>query len=235
MGIFRGPNIVTSGLALYLDSANTKSYPGTGTTIQDLSGKVNTGTLVNGVGFNASNNGSLVFDGVNDYVITPSYSSITSVNTPHSMISWIYSTSNVGASGILNIGEWDDDNYASGIILLNGVFYWSWNGAPDWIVPEGYNISSGYAIDLNTWYHLSISRSSTAINLYVNGILVKSESNGEAGDILPGPIMIGISSQGGVLQGYFPGRIATAQLFERELTAVEILQNYNATKGRFGL
>ena len=62
------PNsIIDDGLVLYLDAANTKSYPGSGTTWTDLSGNGNNGTLENGVGYNSGNGGSLVFDGVDDY------------------------------------------------------------------------------------------------------------------------------------------------------------------------
>ena len=68
MGVFAGPDVSESGLVLALDAGNLKSYPGSGTTWTDLSGRGNTGTLVNGVGYNGSNLGSLVFDGVDDYV-----------------------------------------------------------------------------------------------------------------------------------------------------------------------
>ena len=62
------PNIITDGLVLYLDAANTKSYPGSGTTWRDLSKSQLNGTLTNGPTFNSSNGGSIVFDGVDDYV-----------------------------------------------------------------------------------------------------------------------------------------------------------------------
>jgi len=65
--MYTGPNIVTDGLVLHLDAANAKSYPGTGTTWSDLSGNGNGGTLINGPTFDSGNNGSIVFDGVNDY------------------------------------------------------------------------------------------------------------------------------------------------------------------------
>lgn len=64
------PPIVTNGLVLHLDAGDTASYPVTGTTWTDLSGNGNNGTLVNGVGYNSANGGSLVFDGVNDRVST---------------------------------------------------------------------------------------------------------------------------------------------------------------------
>ena len=77
-----GKPIVTDGLVLCLDAANPKSYPGSGTTWTDLSGNGNNGTLVNGVGYNSDNGGSLSFDGVNDYVSKSSW-----VNPPTTVFS----------------------------------------------------------------------------------------------------------------------------------------------------
>ena len=62
------PRIIQDGLVLYLDAANTKSYPTTGTTWSDLSRRGNNGTLTNGPTFNSSNGGIIVFDGINNYV-----------------------------------------------------------------------------------------------------------------------------------------------------------------------
>lgn len=84
MALSHSPSIVTNGLVLCLDAANTKSYPGSGTTWTDLSGRGNNGTLVNGVGYNSGNLGSLVFDGVDDYVITSTITSYKSLNM------WVY-------------------------------------------------------------------------------------------------------------------------------------------------
>ena len=65
------PRIVTDGLVLYLDAANQRSYPGSGTTWSDISRGGNNGTLVNGPTFDPGNGGSIVFDGVDDYVSIP--------------------------------------------------------------------------------------------------------------------------------------------------------------------
>ena len=62
------PSIVTDGLVLCLDAANTKSYPGSGTTWTDISGKGYDGTLTNGPTFSSDNLGCIVFDGSNDRV-----------------------------------------------------------------------------------------------------------------------------------------------------------------------
>jgi hypothetical protein len=68
MGLGHSPKIVTSGLVLYLDAANPKSYPGSGTTINNLIGTSNNGVLSGGVGFNNENEGIFTFDGSNDQI-----------------------------------------------------------------------------------------------------------------------------------------------------------------------
>ena len=73
--------IVTDGLVLNLDAGNPQSYPGSGTTWTDLSGNGNNGTLLNGVGYDSDNGGSLVFDGSNDYVTTPLFGDSTTNRT----------------------------------------------------------------------------------------------------------------------------------------------------------
>ena len=74
MGFYRGPKIVTDGLVLALDAANKKSYPGTGTTWQDLSGNGNDATLVNSPTFGTTNGGRFEFDGTNRYLTFPEIS-----------------------------------------------------------------------------------------------------------------------------------------------------------------
>jgi len=68
MSFAHSPQIVTNGLVLALDAGNTKSYVSGSTTWFDKSGRGNNGTLVNGPTFNTGSLGSIVFDGVNDYV-----------------------------------------------------------------------------------------------------------------------------------------------------------------------
>ena len=61
------PRIITDGLVLCLDAANRQSYPGSGTVWTDLAGS-NNGTLTNGPTFSSANGGSIVFDGVDDFI-----------------------------------------------------------------------------------------------------------------------------------------------------------------------
>jgi hypothetical protein len=91
MASIGGPNIVTDGLVLALDAANTKSYPGSGTVWKDLSGNGNNGTLINGPTFDTGNLGSIEFDGVDDWT---SFGNILNTGTSDFTISaWVKSTS----------------------------------------------------------------------------------------------------------------------------------------------
>ena len=68
MSLGHGATIVRDGLVLYLDAANEKSYPGSGTTWYDLSGNGNDVTLINNPTYSTNNNGSFIFDGVDEYL-----------------------------------------------------------------------------------------------------------------------------------------------------------------------
>ena len=68
MGLSHSPSIITQNLVLCLDAANSKSYPGSGTTWYNLiPGGVN-GTLTNGPTYSSANGGVIALDGVNDYI-----------------------------------------------------------------------------------------------------------------------------------------------------------------------
>ena len=67
MGISRGKKIITDGLVFYMDAANKRCYPGSGTTVNNLIDS-NSGTLLNGTAFSTNNNGYFDFDGTNDYI-----------------------------------------------------------------------------------------------------------------------------------------------------------------------
>ena len=81
MSTIGGPNVVDSGLVLELDAGNIKSYQSGSTTWFDKSGFANNGTLVNGPTFNTGSGGSIVFDGVDDYVTTSGLSNTHSTSS----------------------------------------------------------------------------------------------------------------------------------------------------------
>ena len=100
------PSIVRDSLLLYLDAANTKSYPGSGTTWYDLSGNNKNPTLTNGPTFNSDNLGSIVLDGTNDYVEFSPDGDITSdtvVLSGSYTASFLFFSSNNGSNNDQNV------------------------------------------------------------------------------------------------------------------------------------
>jgi hypothetical protein len=220
------PKVITDGLVLYLDAANTRSYPGSGTAWNDLSRSINNGTLINGPTFNSANLGSIVFDGVDDYVTCGNNSSLQ-INQG-TISAWVRTTS-PGASfrGIIT----KQNNY--GLFTNDGVLV-----TYDW--GNNQTRSTGTNIADNNWKNVAMSfttNTGTPSNnavIYLNGSAVltttiKIFNNNVEVQLARG----GVEGTGNTQ--LLNGRIANAQIYNRALSATEILQNYNATKTRFGL
>ena len=228
--------IVTNGLVLALDAADRNSYPGSGTTWSDLSGNNNTGTLTNGPTFNSANGGSIVFDGVDDNI---NLGNPPSLNIPGSLTieSWVYPTNiTTGvAKGIA--GRWGNGVRSYKIAILNSTskFYIdvSDTGANDIYLQSIQNVT------INTWYNVVgtyVSGASPSLNMYINGQL----SNGDLVGTVPQSLFSGasaflIGTDATSAGNPYAGRIATTRVYNRALSATEILQNYNAQKSRFNL
>ena len=219
-----GPKIITSGCVLSLDAADKLSYRGSGTTWRDLSGNNNTGTLTNGPTFNAGNMGSIVFDGTDDYVGCIGSLTVTAAT----FITWIRRNgSQVEYSGIL---------FSRGTSVTGMNFFGSttnrlgyhWNDSV-----STYGWDSGLTVPDLTWCMIAVSVTSTSATAYLCQIGITSATNvvSHASSVL-NSIRIAADS---APNRFFRGNIAVAQIYNRALTATEVLQNYNATKGRFGL
>lgn len=229
MSSLGGPNIVTSGLVLHLDAANPKSYPGTGNTWYDRAanlnaGVANNGTLVNEPTFDSGNGGSIVFDGTNDYVTliaTPSTLGMISGNFTVNI--WIYN------NGTTKGGLVSSQSSSS----AGGQYEFSINSVNSVKVTYYGGGSVNTSIVSNTWYMLThtYNYSTKSSKLYKNGLLVSSITM-TVDLFTTGQIYIGWYGYGG---GYFRGNIPIVQIYKGELSATEVLQNYNATKSRYGL
>jgi hypothetical protein len=223
MTIGYGPSIVTSGLVLALDAADRNSYPGSGTTWTDLSGSGNTGTLVNGVGYNSSaNGGSLVFDGVDDYVSIPDALSSISSSNSHTFSFW-FNANNLSTDKIPFSSGLAGNYY---IQLTSSVFYVQ--------IGSSYRTYS-LSTSTNTWYNVCFVKNgiNNAGDLYINSSL-KSSYTGSITSTPSGLSSLFLGKYYSV--GYvFPGNIAQVSIYNRALTATEIQQNFNATRSRFGI
>ena len=226
-----GPRTITNGLVLALDAGNSKSYPGSGTTWTDLSASGNNGTLVNGVGYNSGNLGSLVFDGVNDYVNLGNILDYTTENFTFNTFFYLnsFTTSTPGQGPQLFWkGSFNTNGYycainADGTIL----FHTNQSGAGQ------FSYTSPGLIAVGVWNNVSVVRTGPSVKIYINGV---DRTNASATHINPtsstGNFQLGAYDAGFIYSNH---RVATFQSYSRALSAAEIQQNFNALKGRFGL
>lgn len=218
-----GPDIVEDGLVLALDAANVKSYPGSGTTWSDLSGNGNNGTLVNGVGFNSDNLGSLVFDGVDDYIPIPSLLNSQSIGslTQLTVSLWL-NMSVYGSNMPFSTGQTGNDR----------IYYWTESSLNMWRIGD-YTSTVGQSTlpTVGSWFQTVLVISGLTLNAYLNGQFdyTGTYTAFNTADF----VTIG---RHGTQNAYrYNGNISQVQIYNKALTAQEVLQNYNATKGRYGL
>ncbi len=224
---FTPENIVTNGLILSFDSSKTNSYSGVGNTIYDLSGFGNTGTLTNGPTFSGLNGGAIVFDGVDD-------------NIPFTISNF---------NNILSVEIWMkvksfDFSMPFGFNRYDVIAY---------IGSLGYNTGSGDVFGmtstqvtnlglLDQWKHYIFEMRSdvpyTNNKIYINGQsqslsqILSNEGAGNRNFNFGFGKISGWLNDGGYNQSMDLGSF---RIYNRALTQQEVLQNYNATKSRFGL
>jgi hypothetical protein len=219
-----GPgNIVTNGLVLYLDAANYQSYVSGSTTWRDLSGNNNSGSLVNGPTYNSGNAGSIVFDGTNDYVNCGTNSSLDFGTGSATIGAWFKTSNNVGALCTKRQGT------GFQLYVFSGRLYADGAGTPT-------GVYSTANVNTNIWKYgvVVYDRSGGLIRLYVNGNADGTTALGGTTLTDTGSCNIGRATLGAP-GDYFNGIISQVSVYNRALSASEVLQNYNATKGRFGL
>jgi hypothetical protein len=237
VGNWRGPNIVKDGLVLYLDPASPNSFFNkSGTTIKDISGNNYAGSLVNGPTYNSSNGGSIAFDGTND---TINLGNILNVGlNSWTMSCWVKFNTGTGTFGI--IGKTSLRSY-----LGRYTFFVDSNN-----INALFQASSGDLITTSitpyldgNFHNLSMTINRTGFfTLYVDGVSkgtpvnISSTSNvnlNTSTDYLFIGSYADITGQTPSL--FLNGNISQSLIYNRALSASEVLQNYNATKSRFGL
>ena len=217
------PTIVTSGLQLYLDAGNTSSYPGTGTAWTDLSVNSRNGTLTNGPTYSATNGGSIVFDGSNDYVQCSGSLTVTAAT----FVTWIRRNGNQGQfDGIL----FSRGTSVTGMDLqVSNQIAYTWNNAVN-----TYSWQSGLIVPDATWCMIAVSVTSTAATAYLcqaSGITTATNTVSHTSSVI-NDIKIAWDD---AAARYFNGRIAIAQLYNIALSAEQISTNFQADRARFGV
>jgi hypothetical protein len=214
-------NIVTNGLVLNIDPSKSTSYSGVGNTIYDLSGFGNTGTLTNGPTFSGLNGGSIVFDGTFKYILL---SNIIDSNNDFTINFWNRRLSTGSIHNLLhgvNQSAYFQVRYNSS----NAVQLVKSNVAD-------MGSFSGYTSTANNDVYLTVrfTKSSSTYDLYINGNYISSITNAQT-FVTSGPIL----GSGYPGSEHFNGRIYSFTCYNRVLSAQEILQNFNATRSRFGI
>jgi len=218
MALIHSPNVITNGLVLCLDAANIKSYSGSGSTWTDLSGNGNNVTLFNFPAYSTLNGGMLTFNG--SYGVTSSTSVLSS--TAYTKIAWFRFA---GLGGANNIMSGNGGDHA----------FWGGNSTK---LRAGHQNTGYVALEsttnlvVNTWYFGAVTfNTTTGWKLYLNGILEATSSNTTT---FNGVGNIEIGGFGGAANLLY-GNVAIASVYNRVLTDVEIQQNFNVMRGRFGL
>ena len=229
MGVHNGAIIPQNGLQLLLDAANTKSYPGSGTTWTDLSGNGNTGTLTNSPTFTTDNGGAIRFDGTNDKVVVSDTADLRVSSSGITFGLWLRKDSGTGYDYYMKkTSEYMLRTSGEATSDLEAFVYIDTNSSG--AVNAEPRRQTSVALALDTWT-LAITTwhsDTSAYRLYVDG--VSTGQSTKTGDIITTTNDVWI---GGSAAGYPDCDIAYAFFYNRNLSDAEILDIYNATRGRF--
>jgi hypothetical protein len=229
--------IVTDGLIMDLDAAKLSSYPGDGISWNDLSGYGNNGTLVNGPTFSGvGKQAAIVFDGSNDYVNT----SLQTLDRPCTFSVWVNLSLITGwqtffgqdTSTAIARGRYyfQKANVNSEGVIQNKVNF-QIVLSDNTIVP----VNANNVMSINTWYNYTAVLTTSSISLYENGILQNTVN--DSNTFLPAntPIILNAGYYNNALVDFINGKSAGFQIYNRALSANEVLQNFNALRGRYSI
>lgn len=234
--------LTTNNLSIYGDNAGTdlnmdyvsvkEILSGAGTAFNDLSGNGNTGTLISNPVYSRSNNGIFTFDGTSNEVTTA-----TQFTNPQtfSIGAW-FNTSTASGTKIIGL---ESNQTGTGSASFDRSIYIGTDGKLNFYLyaPIGGSkiASSPLTYTDNTWHYVVATYGSegTTMRLYVDGTSVAT-ADASAAQNYNGWWRIG-GYKGGTVAGYFTGNISNAQVYNRGISADEILQNFNALRGRYNI
>jgi hypothetical protein len=210
------PPIVTNGLVLALDAANQKSYTSGSTIWNDLSGNGNSGSLTNGPAFSSANGGSIVFDGIDDYVL------LTPMNPANFTCDITFDSTTVAGYIIRKFQYgWGLFVNSAGILAV-------------WVDTDANHRATTKTFSYSGITNVIISFGNSVINVYRNGILVATTSTPTNSVYSPSDLSIRLGTDSGGV-GFINGKIYSTKIYNKALSAQEVQQNYNAQKSRFNL
>jgi hypothetical protein len=208
--------IVTTGLIMYIDAGVGASYPGSGTAWTDITYTGNNGTLTNGPTYDSADGGSILFDGVDDYAALTNVNLSRASGQDFVWNTWIKTPAVL--SGYKMILSTNANYYY--LALFNNQIAFDVRGIP---------LNRYGTLSPNTWYNITIVRDTNIDYIYVNGALIGTRSNNGG---YSGTMAIGRWAYNNSL--YYNSNISVVSIYNAKLTDVEVLQNFDTLKSRYG-
>ncbi len=237
MTVFYSPSIARSGLVAYYDAANVKSYPGAGASWADMTINGNNSTLSGSPTFS---NGTLYFPAADAGVDVPD---VADIRLSDATFSFWFKLDNIASDhDLLNKGNhntnepcliWFDPVVGGGDLgvgNVNCISAMAYDGATQhWISTDSNTIAA------ETYYNVVVvlEPSSNLLSIYINGILAKSNTKTYSG-IRNINTTFKLCIAGNSIN-HLVGEMNIFSMYSRALTATEISQNFEATRGRYGI
>lgn len=228
MSAAAGPNIVRNGLVLCLDAGDRQSYPRSGSIWNNLASRTQNAELLNAPTFDNDKGGNFSFNGSTNVVGIPNS---TNLDTQTPSVEVWFKTNLLNQGGFFFEKGIVNTQYS--LFQEGTTIKWRQNFAGSF---NSLDITTATFINTTNWYQLVGTFISGNRRLYLNGKLIASDT--QSGTISTNSGGMSIGAYGGYSGGrgyYYSGRIAIVNVYNRNLTEIEVLQNYNALKGRFQL
>jgi hypothetical protein len=218
--VYNNGPIISSGLVLCYDAGNKRSYPGSGTTIYDISGNGRTGTLNGGVTYSS---GNLSFDGSSGYVSFSNPLNQSNLVQVWTVSGWINITDKISQTLLGGLNQGCDVCYVQG---NNSLLYLN-NGINDYYIYGGDLGGIGW-----TYVTFRFNNATGARTIYKN--LADVSTGGPNNTSTPaGQASTFYVGYGG--SGWLQGQVGHLAIYNRYISDTEVTQNFNATRGRYGI
>jgi len=230
-------NIITRGLIINVDASAPSSYPGSGTTWNDISGNNYHATLLNGPTFSSTNGGVIVFDGTNDRATIDVNSWIRSTSSAYTFSSFFYYNGGTGGGAPYNLMTFpSDSNNNDGFWQHLNLGPWYWRTEDNVSGEFGGQVEATSGFSNGNWYHIATVIKTNSLSFYRNGILISTASPSFSWANLRNDGTAYIYLATGYGEDYhMNGYMANFQMYNRELAPAEIRQNFNVQRSRFGI
>jgi hypothetical protein len=226
--------LTTSNLILHYDPSNTSSYPGTGTTITDLSGNGRNGTMSN-ISFTSP---YFTYNGSSSQISVADNALLEPGSGDWTMEVWV---NQAVAGNDVVLGKFDPGGLSQDVsysIRTTNSTYYSQIGSGSGSGATLFQNSTNHVGTLNTWYQIVYVFTNVAANTFqtfVNGSSIGSVSHSLSSLLnTTSNLYIGSYNNGEFAQ-WFDGKIGITRLYNKALTSSEVLNNYNASKSKYGL